>query len=111
MVMGTYWSFFNIKVYTVKDFCGLDNYVKVLSRTQYIAITMNEIVHFKGGFRTLIYVHAVIPGIATMLMWYFMYYPDHTGLLNMILGKFGVEPKQCLNASDFVIVGIIIYST
>jgi len=134
-VMGTYWSFFNMKAYTVKDFCGLDNYIKVLSHTQFvpmlwntvqyviwsivigffpplfIAIMMNEIVHFKGGFRVLIYVPAVIPGIAAMLMWYFMYYPDHTGLLNMILGKFGVEPKQWLNDPDFTIIGIIIYST
>lgn len=134
-VMGTYWSFFNMKAYTVKDFCGLDNYIKVLSHTQFvpmlwntvqyvlwsivigffpplfIAIMMNEIVHFKGGFRVLIYIPAVIPGIAAMLMWYFMYYPDQTGLLNMILGKFGVEPKQWLNDPDFTIIGIIIYST
>lgn len=134
-VMGTYWSFFNMKAYTVKDFCGLSNYIKVLSHTQFvpmlwntvqyviwsivigffpplfIAIMMNEIVHFKGGFRVLIYVPAVIPGIAAMLMWYFMYYPDHTGLLNMILAKFGAEPKQWLNDPDFTIIGIIIYST
>ncbi|MBQ7096492.1 MAG: sugar ABC transporter permease [Clostridia bacterium] len=134
-VMGTVWSFFNMKAYTVKDFCGLDNYIKVLSHTQFvpmlwntvqyvlwslvigffpplfIAIMINEIVHFKGGFRVLIYIPAVIPGIAAMLMWYFMYYPDHTGLLNMILGKFGIEPYQWLNDPDFVIVGIIIYST
>ena len=134
-VMGTYWSFFNMKAYTVKDFCGLSNYIKVLSHTQFvpmlwntvqyviwsivigffpplfIAIMMNEIVHFKGGFRVLIYVPAVIPGIAAMLMWYFMYYPDHTGLLNMILAKFGADPKQWLNDPDFTIIGIIIYST
>ena len=134
-VMGTFWSFFNMKAYTVKDFCGLSNYIKVLSHTQFvpmlwntvqyviwsivigffpplfIAIMMNEIVHFKGGFRVLIYVPAVIPGIAAMLMWYFMYYPDHTGLLNMILAKFGADPKQWLNDPDFTIIGIIIYST
>lgn len=134
-VMSIYWSFFNMKAYTVKDFCGLSNYIKVLSNTQFvpilwntvqyviwsivigffpplfIAIMMNEVVHFKGGFRVLIYVPAVIPSIAAMLMWYFMYYPNNTGLLNMILGKFGVEPKQWLNDPNFTIIGIIIYST
>ena len=72
---------------------------------------MNEIVHFKGGFRVFIYIPAVIPGIAAMLMWYFMYYPDQTGLLNMILGKFGMAPYQWLNDPDFAIIGITIYST
>ena len=134
-VMGTAWSFFNMKGYTVRDFCGFDNYIKVLTHTQFlptlwntvqyvlwsfvigflpplfIAIMINEVVHFKGAFRVLIYIPAVIPGIAAMLMWYFMYYPDQTGLLNMILSKFGVEPQQWLNDPDFTIIGIIIYST
>ena len=134
-VMGGIWSFFKMKAYTVQDFCGLDNYIKVLSHTQFlpmlwntvqyvfwslvigflpplfIAIMINEIVHFKSGFRVLIYIPAVIPGIAAMLMWYFMYYPDQTGLLNMVLSKFGIEPYQWLNDPDFSILGIVIYMT
>ena len=134
-VMGTVWSFYDMKAYTAKEFCGFDNYIKVLSHTQFlpmlwntvkyvlwslvigflpplfIAVMVNEIVHFKNGFRVMIYIPAVIPGIAAMLMWYFMYYPDETGLLNMILAKFGIEPYMWLNDPDFTIVGIIIYST
>ena len=134
-VMGTYWSFFNMRAYTPQDFCGFDNYIKVLSHTSFlptlwntvkyvwwslvigflpplfIAIMLNEIVHFRNCLRVLIYVPAVIPGIAAMLMWYFIYYPDHSGLLNMILGKFGIDPYQWLNDPDFTIIGIIIYST
>ena len=34
-VMGAVWSFFDMKAYTVKDFCGFDNYVKVLTHTQF----------------------------------------------------------------------------
>jgi len=30
-VMGTYWSFFNMKAYTVKDFCGLSKDSVVLA--------------------------------------------------------------------------------
>lgn len=134
-VMGAAWSFFDMKAYTVKDFCGFDNYIRVMTHTQFlpmllntvkyvlwslvigflpplfIAIMINEVIHFKNGFKVIIYVPAVIPGIAAMLMWYFMYYPDQTGLLNMILSKIGVEPKQWLNDPSFTIVGIIIYST
>lgn len=134
-VLGAAWSFFDMKAYSLGDFCGFDNYRKVLTHTQFlptlwntvqyvfwsliigflpplfIAIMINEIVHFKGGFRVLIYIPAVIPGIAAMLMWYYMYYPDQTGLLNMILNKFGAEPYQWLQDPKFTIIGIIIYST
>lgn len=134
-VMGGVWSFFKMKAYTAVDFCGFDNYKTVLTHTQFvpmlwntvkyvvwsliigflpplvIAIMVNEIVHFKGGFRVLIYLPAVIPGIAAMLMWYFMYYPDNTGLLNMLLSKIGVDPYIWLNDPDFAIIGIVIYST
>lgn len=134
-LLGGVMSFYDMKGYTIKDFCGFDNYVKVLTHTQFlptlwntvqyvlwslalgflppllIAIMVNEVVHFKNGFRVLIYIPAVLPGIATMLMWYFIYYPDQTGLLNMVLGRMGFGTYQWLNDPDFAILGIIIYST
>jgi len=134
-VLGAIWSFFDMKAYTVGDFCGLANYKNVLTHTQFIpilwntikyvvwsliigffpplfiAIMINEIVHFKNGFRVLIYIPTVIPGIAAMLMWYFMYYPDQSGLLNMILSKFGIGPYSWLNDPRFTIIGIVIYIT
>lgn len=134
-VLGTAWSFFDMRGYSVAEFCGLDNYRKVLTHTQFlpmlwntvqyvlwsliigflppliIAIMLNEIVHYKGAFRILLYIPAVIPGVAAMLMWYFIYYPDQTGLLNMLLNEFGLEPYGWLNNSKFTIIGIIIYST
>lgn len=134
-VLGAVWSFFRMRAYTVLDFCGFDNYVKVLTHTQFvpmlintvkyvfwsfvigflpplfIAIMINEMVHFKNAFRVIIYIPAVIPGIAAMLMWYFIYYPDKTGLLNMVLAKFGMQPHRWLNDPNFTIIGIIIYTT
>lgn len=134
-VMGGVWSFFKMRGYAPESFCGFDNYIKVISNTKFlstlwntvkyvlwslvigflpplfIAIMINEIVHFKNAFRVCIYIPAVIPGIAAMLMWYYIYYPDSTGLLNMILGKFGMNPYQWLNDPKFTIVGIVIYST
>ena len=134
-VMSIAWSFFDMRGYTATSFCGFDNYIKVLTHTQFlpilwntvkyvlwslvigflppvfIAIMINEILHFKSGFRVLIYIPAVIPGIAAMLMWFFIYYPDQTGLLNMILAKFGAAPRQWLNDPNFTIIGIILYST
>ena len=134
-VLGGYWSFFKMNAYNIGEFCGLDNLRKVVTHTQFLpmlwntvqyvfwslvigfippyacALMLNEIMHGKGAFRILMYIPAVIPGIAAMLMWYFMYYPDNTGLLNMILCKLGMEPYKWLNDSRFAIPGIIIYMT
>lgn len=134
-IISFVWSFFSMKGYSIREFCGFDNYITVLSHTQFlptlwntikyvlwsliigflppvfIAIMLNEVIHFKRGLRVLIYIPAVIPGIAAMLMWYFIYYPDNSGLLNMILGKFNIEPYAWLNDPNFAIIGIIIYTT
>lgn len=134
-VLGGYWSFFKMNAYNIGEFCGLDNFRKVVTHTQFLpmlwntvqyvfwslvigfippyacALMLNEIMHGKGAFRILMYIPAVIPGIAAMLMWYFMYYPDNTGLLNMILCKLGMEPYKWLSDSRFAIPGIIIYMT
>ena len=134
-VLGAVWSFFKMRAYTPVEFCGLDNFRKVISHTQFlptlwntvqyvfwslvigflppviIAVIINEMVYFNKGLRVTIYLPAVIPGIAAMLMWYYIYYPDQTGLLNMLLSKFGIEPYGWLNDPNFTIIGIIIYST
>ncbi|HIT85892.1 MAG TPA: sugar ABC transporter permease [Candidatus Ornithomonoglobus intestinigallinarum] len=132
-VIGGVWSFFRMQGYSVENFCGIDNYRMVLTNTNFvpillntaeyvfwsliigflpplfIAVMINEMIHFKKGFRVLIYIPAVIPGIAAMLIWYFIYYPDQTGLLNMLLSKLGVAPYEWLNDPDFAIIGIVIY--
>lgn len=134
-VLGVVWSFFKMNSYTPGDFCGFDNFIKVITHTQFlptlwntvkyvlwslvlgflppiiIAVIVNEMVHLKNFFRITIYLPAVIPAIAAMLIWYYIYYPDQSGLLNMLLAKFGIEPFQWLNNPSFAIPGIMIYST
>lgn len=134
-VLGVVWSFFKMNAYTPGDFCGFDNFIKVITHTQFlptlwntvkyvlwslvlgflppiiIAVIVNEMVHLKNFFRITIYLPAVIPAIAAMLIWYYIYYPDQSGLLNMLLAKFGMEPFQWLNNPSFAIPGIMIYST
>lgn len=134
-VMGGVWSFFKMKGYTPVEFIGLRNYIEVITDTEFIptlintvkyvgfsllvgyippvivAIMINEVVHFKSGFRVLIYLPAVIPAIAANLMWYFMYYPNETGLLNQILALFGADPYIWLNDGRWNILYIIISMT
>ena len=133
--LGFFWSFFKMQGYSVKEFCGFENYIRVITHSQFMpllwntiqyvfwsliigylpplffAIMLNEMVHFKSGFRILTYMPVVIPGIASLLMWKFMYYPDQSGLLNAMLGKIGIAPYEWLADPKFTIVGIIIYST
>lgn len=134
-IMGTIWSFFEMKGYSPTKFIGFENYYAVIRDTQFlptmlntftyvvysliigfvppiiIAIMLNELVHFKNGFRLISYLPAVVPGVAALLMWYYIYYPDATGLLNTIFIKIGLEPYTWLNDGRFTIMYIIIAMT
>lgn len=134
-IMGTYWSFFNMRGYKVQDFAGLKNYRIILSDTMFsktlwntcqyvlwsivigyflpivIAVLLNEIVHFRNTCRVLIYFPSVLPMAGVALLWYFMYYPDAGGMLNMILQAFGKEPYIWLQDPKWTIALIIISMT
>ena len=134
-VMGAVWSTFKMKGYTPQEFIGLKNYIDVVTDTEFlpvlwntvkyvlysllvgfippviVAVMINEIMHCKNTFRIIIYLPAVIPGIAVNLMWYFLYYPDETGLLNRIMSFFGAAPYAWLNDPRFTILYIIIAMT
>ncbi len=134
-VIGGIWSLFKMNAYTPGNFVGLDNYKMVLSNSQFvptlwntvmyvvwsivigflppiaIAIMVNEMVHLKNFMRVTIYLPAVIPGIAAMLIWAKMYDPSSAGLLNMVLQRMGLAPYGWLDNPNFTIIGIVIYMT
>ncbi len=134
-VMGIVWSFFKMKGYTPTEFIGFENYIRVISDTQFlpvlwntvqyvfwsfiigfippviVAFLLNEMLHFRKGLRTIIYLPAILPGITILLLWYFIYYPNGVGMLNMILSKFGIDPYIWLNDSRFTILFIVIEMT
>ena len=134
-VMGVVWSFFKMKGYSPQEFIGLQNFIEVIRDTEFLptmlnsvkyvvlslivgfippvimAVMINEMVHFKNGFKLVTYLPAIIPGVAVSLMWYYMYFPDETGLLNMVLNLFGLEPYEWLMDGEFTILYIIISMT
>lgn len=134
-VMGAYFSFFKMKGYTPTEFIGFQNFVEVMKDTEFIptilnsikyvvisivvgfvpplimAIMINEMVHFKNGFKLITYLPAIIPGVVVSLMWYYMYQPDSAGLLNALLSKFGIEPYGWLMDGKFTILYIVISMT
>lgn len=49
-----------------------------------IALILNEVVHLRGLFRTLIYFPNIVPGIAVAIMWMFLFDPNSYGVLNSL---------------------------
>lgn len=134
-VQGIIWSFCNMQGFTPNGFAGLDNYVKVITSTSFvptlvntckyvfwsliigmpipfvIAIVMNELLFFRKTTRVMVYLPSIMPAAAVSLLWYFMYYPDASGLLNMILSQFGIDSYNWLQDSRFTILYIVISMT
>lgn len=135
IVTGIWYSFHKMQGYTVLEFCGLDNYIRVLSDTRFIsvlfntlkyvgwslaigfflpivvAIIINELVHFNSFFRFAIYLPCVMPALVTSLLWSSLYSPTTAGLLNTLLAHFGVDPLPWLQNSNWTIPLIVVSST
>ncbi len=127
IVKGITYSFFEMKGFVPQKFVGLQNFVDVLTDTNFlrtlwntvqyvfwslvigmplpilIAIMLNEMVHGKGLFKFVLYLPCIIPMIAVSLIWKMMYMDGPGGLLNMLLACFGVEPAKWLSNSAIVI--------
>lgn len=134
-IYGIIWSFADMQGYTVKGFAGFDNYLRVFNdktflkilwnTVQYvfwslvvgyalpilIAVLLNEVVHLRGFFRISVYLPSVLPGVGVMLMWYLIFYPDASGLLNSILATVGMEPYTWLQDEKWVIFYIVLTMT
>lgn len=117
MLMGAVLSFTNYTGFNLETarFVGLSNYQKVfadpdamhsLLRTLQLsliivpltlivafilAMMLIQNVKFQGGFRTIYYLPSVVPFVAAGLMWKILFSRDR-GMLNMVLGLFGIDP-------------------
>ncbi len=132
---GMYLSFFQLRHYEPVKFVGLENYKDVVSDTlfmqtlgntfQYVfwslimgylppiilAIMVNEVVHFKSAFKVMLYFPSVVPAVAVSILWYFLYYPTASGLLNAVGSLFGAEPFVWLQNSSWTIPLIVLSMT
>jgi len=76
-----------------------------------LAILLNEVVHFKGIFRVGTYLPNVVPALATVMMWGFIFRPGNTGVLNMMLKTAGVGPQMWLSNALWTIPLIVVMMT
>lgn len=124
-------SFFETKGFDAVAFAGLDNYKDVLTNSEFlktlrntclyvfwsliigyllpvvVAVMLNEMIHMKSVFRFCCYFPAMISGMATSLMWKFIFDAGEGGILNMMLQAIGLEPSQWLQDQRLVIPLII----
>lgn len=128
---GMFLSFFKMQGYTMQEFVGFKNYTDVLSDPIFptvlgntfkyvmwslligfippiaIAIMINEVRHTNGFIKFCIYCPAMVPAVATALIWYFLFLPGDAGIVNLILGKIGVMPLSWLQDKNLSIPTII----
>ncbi|MDP4088771.1 MAG: sugar ABC transporter permease [Bacillota bacterium] len=128
-------SFYNSTGIKTTNFVGLMNYKEVVKDPSFMpamrntiyytlwslvigflvpiimAILINEMVYAKGFFRIGTYFPNVVPGLATVMMWGFIFKPGDTGILNIILKQFGIGPQVWLNNPKLTILLIVITMT
>ena len=135
IIIGVVYSFFDLNGFVPVKFVGFDNYVRVLSDTNFLktlwntvqyvlwslvlglplpfvaAVMLNEIRHGKQYFKITAYLPCVLPGMAVYLLWTMIYGESSAGLINSVLNLFGIGNMKFLSNSTYVIPCIILMMT
>jgi multiple sugar transport system permease protein len=76
-----------------------------------LAVFINEVRRGKSFLKLSIYIPNIVPGLAMVLMWRFIFRPGETGILNILLNKIGVGPQPWLTNSHWTIPLIVMTLT
>jgi multiple sugar transport system permease protein len=134
VLASLYFSFTQYSITTEPKWIGLDNYVTLFTNdaaaraatwnTLYytalsvpvgllssllIALVMNMNVRGIGTYRTLFYLPALAPPIAGAIIFIIMFQPQG-GLINSIIGLFGIRGPGWFTDPDYAKIGMIILS-
>jgi len=112
-------------------FKGLDNYFKLYNDKEWLsalgrtflytgvytpalficslllALIVKSIPRFNGTFRTFLFLPVVLSSVVTGLIWKLMY-DEKGGVINAVLGIFGIDPVSWLSSDSTAIIAIII---
>ena len=72
-----------------------------------LAVIINEIRAGKSFFKSAVYLPNVVPGMAMVMLWGFIFRPGSTGILNILLGKLGIAPQPWLTNPRWTIPLIV----
>ena len=134
MIAGLLISFTNWNVLTKPAWVGLSNYVNLFTANLFfgrslavtcyyvagntvltilysliLALMLNQPIRGRGAFRTIFYVPAIIPIVASSALWLWLYNPNF-GLFNEILQALGLRPFPWLSQQTTVVPSLIIMS-
>ena len=129
------YSFYEVHRFQRQDFIWFENYQRVFSDPAFasalkntfvyafwslvigflvplfLGLVLSEVIHFKAGFRCLLYLPSIISGVAVMLMWTQILDGSRGSMINGILSMFGLEPITVLSNSQWVIPMIVLVMT
>jgi ABC-type sugar transport system permease subunit len=71
-----------------------------------LAVLFNREIRAKSLFRSAAFMPVVMPAVVNALVWTFMYHQD--GVVNTILGWFGIDPIPWLRSSTWALWAIIL---
>lgn len=74
-----------------------------------IAMLLNNAVSGMRWFRTIFYLPSVLPGIAVMILWVYIFNPN-LGLLNAILADFGIQGPAWIFSVHWALPSLVIMS-
>lgn len=128
-------SLYSAKGVRLQEFVGFKNYVDVVRHPDFwaavrntflytfwslvigfmvpivMAVSINEMFAFRSFYKIGVYLPNVVPGMATVLLWAFLFRPGETGALNILLGKLGYPPQPWLSNPQWTIPLIVMTLT
>lgn len=126
-------SFTDYDIINKPSFLGIDNYIKLFNDPYFFIAAKNTLVYTllyvplglivalgtasllnmkkKGAklFRTLFYIPVLCSSVATATIWYWLLNPSN-GLINVVLGMFGIDGPAWLYDSKWAMIAIVVMS-
>jgi len=117
------------------EFIGLQNYLDVFAHPDFLpalrntftytiwslaigflipiilAVIINEIRAGKSLIKMCVYIPNVVPGLAMVFLFSFIFRPGETGILNVLLSKIGIGPQPWLSNPQWTVPLIVMVLT
>ncbi|MGW0226864.1 carbohydrate ABC transporter permease [Actinopolymorpha singaporensis] len=134
VLVSLYYSFTSATMMKPAEWLGLGNYESLLSDSSwwsslgntlyyivvsvplgiavalFLAILLNLNVRGQSIYRVIFYLPAIVPLVASAVVWLYVFNPQY-GVLNTVLGWFGITGPGWLASPEWAMPALIIFST